>query len=189
MICPQTHPSSLAAAIQLTTNQKKTLQSLEWLYTQTPQFTFSTHPTQDDPRERPPLPANIPPYVRSFPLLSLSLSLTLSQTHTLSVSFFLPTSCVKTIQLGVVNPPAPSPPQKKQLNLTPPPPPVPRNHHRTPRPNPTCRHGRLRRLSSPRKADPRHHRLARGPHHAAAAATNRHDGDDDDRGSGSGRMA
>ncbi|KAK8107355.1 lipoate-protein ligase A [Apiospora kogelbergensis] len=32
------------------------LKSLDWIYTQTPQFTFSTRPTVDDPRPRPPLP-------------------------------------------------------------------------------------------------------------------------------------
>ncbi|KAI0385513.1 hypothetical protein F5Y04DRAFT_186991 [Hypomontagnella monticulosa] len=37
------------------------LKSLEWIYTQTPQFTFSTHPTNEDPRSRPPLPDNLPP--------------------------------------------------------------------------------------------------------------------------------
>ncbi|RYP12102.1 hypothetical protein DL765_007471 [Monosporascus sp. GIB2] len=34
--------------------------SQEWLYTQTPQFTLSTHPTADDPRPRPALPAYLP---------------------------------------------------------------------------------------------------------------------------------
>ncbi|KAI2788600.1 hypothetical protein POX_e06620 [Penicillium oxalicum] len=42
------------------------LRSLEWKYTQTPQFTFSTHPTEDDTRERPPLPATLPPSTRVF---------------------------------------------------------------------------------------------------------------------------
>ncbi|RYP54217.1 hypothetical protein DL768_000996 [Monosporascus sp. mg162] len=36
------------------------LRSQEWLYTQTPQFTLSTHPTADDPRSRPALPAYLP---------------------------------------------------------------------------------------------------------------------------------
>ncbi|KAK3320556.1 hypothetical protein B0T19DRAFT_243042 [Cercophora scortea] len=36
------------------------LMSPEWIYGQTPQFTFSTHPTEDDPRERPPLPTDLP---------------------------------------------------------------------------------------------------------------------------------
>ncbi|OTB05306.1 hypothetical protein M426DRAFT_319855 [Hypoxylon sp. CI-4A] len=36
------------------------LRSLEWVYTQTPQFSFSTHPMPDDPRPRPPLPDNLP---------------------------------------------------------------------------------------------------------------------------------
>ncbi|KAL5337021.1 hypothetical protein BJX70DRAFT_389551 [Aspergillus crustosus] len=36
------------------------LTSLEWKYTQTPQFTFSTHPIEEDPRERPPLPPSLP---------------------------------------------------------------------------------------------------------------------------------
>jgi lipoate-protein ligase A len=31
------------------------LASPEWIFGQTPQFTFSTHPTEDDPRERPEL--------------------------------------------------------------------------------------------------------------------------------------
>ncbi|RYP05619.1 hypothetical protein DL764_003680 [Monosporascus ibericus] len=36
------------------------LRSQGWLYTQTPQFTLSTHPTADDPRPRPALPAYLP---------------------------------------------------------------------------------------------------------------------------------
>ncbi|ROW06926.1 hypothetical protein VMCG_04112 [Cytospora schulzeri] len=36
------------------------LTSRDWIYNQTPQFTFSTHPTEDDPRERPPLPEGVP---------------------------------------------------------------------------------------------------------------------------------
>ncbi|KAI1091157.1 hypothetical protein F5B19DRAFT_286159 [Rostrohypoxylon terebratum] len=36
------------------------LRSPEWIYTQTPQFTFSTHPTSEDSRPRPPLPATLP---------------------------------------------------------------------------------------------------------------------------------
>ncbi|KAJ5408396.1 Biotin/lipoate A/B protein ligase [Penicillium cosmopolitanum] len=42
------------------------LRSLEWKYTQTPQFTFSTYPIEDDPRERPPLPSSLPPSTRAF---------------------------------------------------------------------------------------------------------------------------
>lgn len=42
------------------------VQSLEWKYTQTPQFTFSTHPIEDDPRERPALPSSLPPSVSVF---------------------------------------------------------------------------------------------------------------------------
>ncbi|KAI0181714.1 hypothetical protein GGR52DRAFT_525916 [Hypoxylon sp. FL1284] len=41
------------------------LKSPEWIYTQTPQFTFSTHPTEDDPRPRPPLPDSLPPDFRA----------------------------------------------------------------------------------------------------------------------------
>ncbi|KAI1769112.1 hypothetical protein GGR53DRAFT_227068 [Hypoxylon sp. FL1150] len=37
------------------------LKSPEWIYTQTPQFTFSTRPTEEDPRPRPPLPDDLPP--------------------------------------------------------------------------------------------------------------------------------
>jgi lipoate-protein ligase A len=36
------------------------LRSLEWTYLQTPQFTFSTHETEQDDRERPALPATVP---------------------------------------------------------------------------------------------------------------------------------
>lgn len=36
------------------------LTSRDWIYNQTPQFTFSTHPTEGDPRERPPPPAGVP---------------------------------------------------------------------------------------------------------------------------------
>ncbi|PGH07825.1 lipoate-protein ligase A [Blastomyces parvus] len=42
------------------------LHSLEWKYCQSPQFTFSTHPTEDDPRPRPPLPPNLPSSTRVF---------------------------------------------------------------------------------------------------------------------------
>ncbi|KAG2418457.1 hypothetical protein HFD88_001558 [Aspergillus terreus] len=42
------------------------LTSLDWKYTQTPQFTFSTYPIEDDPRERPPLPPTLPPSTRVF---------------------------------------------------------------------------------------------------------------------------
>lgn len=41
------------------------LRSLEWKYTQTPQFTFSTFPFEEDPRQRPTLPESLPPSVRS----------------------------------------------------------------------------------------------------------------------------
>ncbi|KAK3370815.1 hypothetical protein B0T24DRAFT_300420 [Lasiosphaeria ovina] len=40
------------------------LMSPEWIYDQTPQFTFSSHPTDDDPRPRPALPSNLPPSLR-----------------------------------------------------------------------------------------------------------------------------
>ncbi|KAB5585626.1 lipoyltransferase-like protein [Coniochaeta sp. 2T2.1] len=36
------------------------LQSLEWIYGQTPQFTFSTLPSEADPRPRPELPGHLP---------------------------------------------------------------------------------------------------------------------------------
>ncbi|KNG80756.1 putative lipoyltransferase and lipoate-protein ligase [Aspergillus nomiae NRRL 13137] len=42
------------------------LTSLEWKYTQTPQFTFSTYPIEDDPRERPFLPSTLPHATRVF---------------------------------------------------------------------------------------------------------------------------
>ncbi|KAJ5992984.1 hypothetical protein N7451_008708 [Penicillium sp. IBT 35674x] len=42
------------------------LRSLEWKYTQTPQFTFSTYPIEEDPRERPPLSSSLPPSTRAF---------------------------------------------------------------------------------------------------------------------------
>ncbi|KAI0437146.1 hypothetical protein F4803DRAFT_566277 [Xylaria telfairii] len=35
------------------------LRSRDWIYTQTPQFTFSSHPTADDPRPRPDLPIDL----------------------------------------------------------------------------------------------------------------------------------
>ncbi|KAI1118067.1 hypothetical protein F5Y14DRAFT_296453 [Nemania sp. NC0429] len=36
------------------------LRSLDWIYAQTPQFVFSSHPTADDPRPRPDPPADLP---------------------------------------------------------------------------------------------------------------------------------
>ncbi|KAL4797308.1 hypothetical protein BDV19DRAFT_51927 [Aspergillus venezuelensis] len=42
------------------------LRSLQWKYTQTPQFTFSTYSIEEDPRERPALPSSLPPSTRVF---------------------------------------------------------------------------------------------------------------------------
>ncbi|RAL09497.1 putative lipoate--protein ligase [Aspergillus homomorphus CBS 101889] len=43
------------------------MRSLEWKYSQTPRFIFSTDPIEgEDPRERPPLPASLPPSTRAF---------------------------------------------------------------------------------------------------------------------------
>ncbi|CAI7667621.1 unnamed protein product [Penicillium bialowiezense] len=42
------------------------LRSLDWKYTQTPRFTFSTYPIEEDPRERPPLPQSLPSSTRAF---------------------------------------------------------------------------------------------------------------------------
>ncbi|KAJ5582817.1 hypothetical protein N7535_001437 [Penicillium sp. DV-2018c] len=42
------------------------LRSLEWKYTQTPRFTFSTYPIEEDPRERPQLPSSLPSSTRVF---------------------------------------------------------------------------------------------------------------------------
>ncbi|KAI2252255.1 hypothetical protein LOZ10_006405, partial [Ophidiomyces ophidiicola] len=39
-------------------------QSLDWTYNQCPQFTFSTRPTEDDPRPRPVPPPHLHPSVR-----------------------------------------------------------------------------------------------------------------------------
>ncbi|EJT76513.1 hypothetical protein GGTG_06432 [Gaeumannomyces tritici R3-111a-1] len=41
------------------------LRSPEWKFGQTTQFTFSTHPTEEDPRERPPLPSDVPANFRA----------------------------------------------------------------------------------------------------------------------------
>ena len=38
------------------------LRSTKWLYGQTPQFTLSSHSSNEDDRPRPPLPADFPPY-------------------------------------------------------------------------------------------------------------------------------
>ncbi|CAK7225004.1 hypothetical protein SBRCBS47491_005746 [Sporothrix bragantina] len=37
------------------------LMTADWLFGQTPQFTFSTQPTEEDPRERPLRPLDVPP--------------------------------------------------------------------------------------------------------------------------------
>lgn len=42
------------------------LRSLDWKYIQTPKFTFSTYPIEEDPRERPPLPPSLPSSTRAF---------------------------------------------------------------------------------------------------------------------------
>ncbi|KAI1988055.1 hypothetical protein LOZ53_002547 [Ophidiomyces ophidiicola] len=43
---------------------KSEFQSLDWTYNQCPQFTFSTRPTEDDPRPRPVPPPHLHPSVR-----------------------------------------------------------------------------------------------------------------------------
>ncbi|KAI0156560.1 hypothetical protein GGR57DRAFT_84985 [Xylariaceae sp. FL1272] len=44
------------------------LRSRDWIYAQTPQFTFSTHPTAEDPRLRPDLPTDLPSsFISAFP--------------------------------------------------------------------------------------------------------------------------
>ncbi|KAI1106363.1 hypothetical protein F4804DRAFT_41070 [Jackrogersella minutella] len=42
------------------------LKSPEWIYQQTPEFTFATHPTKDDRRLRPPPPEFVPRDFRAF---------------------------------------------------------------------------------------------------------------------------
>ncbi|KAL6714835.1 hypothetical protein ACLMJK_007095 [Lecanora helva] len=44
----------------------KEIKSPEWLYDQTPQFTLSSHPTEDDDRHRPPLPEYFPVSARVY---------------------------------------------------------------------------------------------------------------------------
>ncbi|KAL9131928.1 MAG: hypothetical protein Q9175_006654 [Cornicularia normoerica] len=44
----------------------KELQSSQWLYGQTPQFTLSSHANEEDKRERPSLPKNFPPSARVY---------------------------------------------------------------------------------------------------------------------------
>ncbi|KAI0397168.1 hypothetical protein F5Y17DRAFT_13057 [Xylariaceae sp. FL0594] len=50
------------------------LSSPDWIYAQTPQFVFSSHPTADDPRPRPSLPDGLPSYF--FPPSDSSKSVT-----------------------------------------------------------------------------------------------------------------
>ncbi|KAF3361019.1 hypothetical protein VdG1_01028 [Verticillium dahliae VDG1] len=45
-----------AAELESVRKGMKELQSRDWLYGQTPLFSFSTRPTEDDPRPRPALP-------------------------------------------------------------------------------------------------------------------------------------
>lgn len=55
------------------------VQSADWIFGQTPQFTFSTHPTEDDPRERPELPASLPHGVSKHGRLLSTYCLTTTQ--------------------------------------------------------------------------------------------------------------
>lgn len=52
IITPQT-ATSLLDSIPLIRKGYDELRSLDWIFAQTPQFTFSTHPTEEDPRPRP----------------------------------------------------------------------------------------------------------------------------------------
>ncbi|KXJ86643.1 hypothetical protein Micbo1qcDRAFT_190457 [Microdochium bolleyi] len=53
-ISPET-AESLLTAIPAIGKGYDELRSRDWIFAQTPQFTFSTHPTEEDPRPRPPL--------------------------------------------------------------------------------------------------------------------------------------
>ena len=63
------------------------LRSRDWIYAQTPQFTFSSHPTAEDPRPRPDLPTDLPsslfPSSHSEPNKSSNLSANASTPNTL----------------------------------------------------------------------------------------------------------
>lgn len=41
-------------------------QTIEWTFSQTPQFEFSTHPTAQDERDRPALPVPLPQSLRLY---------------------------------------------------------------------------------------------------------------------------
>ncbi|EEA27817.1 hypothetical protein TMatcc_003893 [Talaromyces marneffei ATCC 18224] len=47
-------------------NTSQTMKSTDFKFLQTPEFTFSTFPTEEDPRLRPPLPSSLPPSTRIF---------------------------------------------------------------------------------------------------------------------------
>lgn len=49
-----------ALAVEEVVKGVRELISPEWIFGQTPQFTFSTHPTEDDPRERPGITQTLP---------------------------------------------------------------------------------------------------------------------------------
>lgn len=44
------------------------LKSRSWIYGQTPRFTLSTHPTEEDPRSRPNLPFDVSLWIVDFPI-------------------------------------------------------------------------------------------------------------------------
>ncbi|KAI1153531.1 hypothetical protein F4825DRAFT_247773 [Nemania diffusa] len=52
--------AAAAAAIPLVQAGVAELRSRDWVFAQTPQFAFSSHPTADDPRPRPDLPTDLP---------------------------------------------------------------------------------------------------------------------------------
>ncbi|KAI5923723.1 hypothetical protein F4810DRAFT_190472 [Camillea tinctor] len=58
------------------------LVSPEWIYTQTPQFTFSTHPSASDPRPRPAAPFRMSMTVRHGKITEASLSSSSSPSST-----------------------------------------------------------------------------------------------------------
>ncbi|KAK1535016.1 lipoyltransferase [Colletotrichum costaricense] len=65
----------------------KELRSREWTYGQTPLFTFSTHPSEEDTRERPHLPGN--PIYPAQPADPVQFNLTFEARHGLVQSFSL----------------------------------------------------------------------------------------------------
>lgn len=80
------HAESLLAAIPAIRKGYDELRSQDWIFAQTPGFTFSTHPTDEDPRPRPDTATQLDIEDSNVPSFSAHLSVRHGQIDEVEIS-------------------------------------------------------------------------------------------------------